>query len=402
MRSENFVIFILATLLFFHIVEFMIIMPLGPQFMRVYSIDAQQFGHLVSVYNISAAVSGVLGILWLDLFDRKRVLLTVLSLFILGTTFCALTTDFHTLMISRAVTGFFGGLINALCLTIVGDLVPMERRGFAMGKLMTAFSFAAIMGVPAGLMLSHLWGYSAPFLAIAGGASMAVAFAWLFLPPIRGHLHNPQHVTLKEILSIAFESEHLKAFIFVALMMMAQFSIIPYISTAMVLNAQLPEAQLPTVYFIGGLMTVVTTPLFGRLGDRLGKKLVYKVLAVLFIIPVVWVTNLNEAHGATIPIILCATTLFFVIISGRASPAQALISAVPPASQRGRFMSLSAAVQQASIGIATWISGLIITTQANGQLLHYDIAGYVACGISLLSIVILDRLKAGQLPESAR
>ena len=132
--SENVVVFLLAGFLFFHVCEFMVVMPLGPQLMRNLSLNSAQFSYLVSCYNFTAAVSALLGLLWMDRLDRKRSLLLTNSLFALGTLACSASQTYHELLIARGFTGAFGGIIGAISMAIIADLVPMSRRGLPWEK----------------------------------------------------------------------------------------------------------------------------------------------------------------------------------------------------------------------------------------------------------------------------
>src|SRR2546425_407342 len=129
--NERLLLFVLAAIQFTAIVDFLIILPLGPQYMRVFGIRPGQFGVIVSAYAISAGVSGIAAGLFLDRLDRKRALLALYLGFAIGTLFCALAPSYHLLVAARAVAGAFGGVAGALILAIIGDVVPEQRRGAA-------------------------------------------------------------------------------------------------------------------------------------------------------------------------------------------------------------------------------------------------------------------------------
>ena len=130
---ERWVLLTLAGVQFTHILDFMIMMPLGPQFTQLLGISNAQFGLLVSAYTLSAGASGLIAAMYVDQFDRKRLLLVMYSLFGLATLACGLAPTYAWLMLARVAAGVFGGVLSALSQTIVADLVPFERRGRAMG-----------------------------------------------------------------------------------------------------------------------------------------------------------------------------------------------------------------------------------------------------------------------------
>src|SRR4051812_43177266 len=122
--SERWLLLLLASVQFTHIMDFMILMPLGPQLMRNLLISPAQFSALVAAYTISSGVVGLLAAPFIDRFDRRRVLLTAYGGFIAGTVACALSQNFASLLGARVLSGAFGGLSSSMVLAIIGDVVP--------------------------------------------------------------------------------------------------------------------------------------------------------------------------------------------------------------------------------------------------------------------------------------
>ena len=166
--NEKTVLFTLAAIQFTHIMDFMIVMPLGPQLMRIFNITPQQFGFIVASYTIAAGIFGFAAAFFIDRFDRRKALLVCSSGFAIGTIACALSPGYEMLLLARMATGAFGGIIGTLVLSIIGDLIPFERRASAMGMVMMAFSLASVFGVPFGLFLSNQFNWHAPFLLLGG------------------------------------------------------------------------------------------------------------------------------------------------------------------------------------------------------------------------------------------
>jgi len=68
----------------------------------------------------------------------------------------------------------------------------------------------------------------------------------------------------------------------------------------------------------------------------------------------------------------------------------ALMTAVPEPQDRGAFMSINASVQQIAGGIAAWVAGLIVLqSNNNSPLKHYDILGYVVIGTMFITVVLM-------------
>lgn len=226
---------LLAAVQFTHILDFMVMMPLGPQLMRLFQILPHQFSNLVASYTFSAAVAGLLGAFLVDRFDRKVALLFCYAGFLLGTLACALSPTYETLLMARIVSGAFGGVSGAMVLTIVGDIVPLERRASAMGIIMSSFALASILGVPVGLWLAAVWSWHAPFLIVVAMGSVVWLVTLLRFPNLRGHLaaagqHTKQAIAgLFELLT---NRNTLTALGFMMVMVFGHFVIIPFLSLA--------------------------------------------------------------------------------------------------------------------------------------------------------------------------
>lgn len=149
--KERAILLTLAAVQFTHILDFMIMMPLGSQLMRVFEITPGQFGRLVSAYAFAAAIVGFLAGFFVDRFDRKKALLVFYGGFGLATLGCALAPNHPMLLLGRLAAGAFGGVASSLIMAVVGDVIPPARRGRAMGIVMSAFPLASVLGVPLGL-----------------------------------------------------------------------------------------------------------------------------------------------------------------------------------------------------------------------------------------------------------
>ena len=287
-RREKMILFCLAAIQFNHIVDFMIVMPLGPQLMREFAITPTQFSLLVSAYSFCAGLSGFLATFYADAFDRKKILLTMFFGFVIATGLCGLSPNYESFLIFRSLAGFFGGVMNSLSLSVVSDLIDYKRRGTAMGILSTSFSIASIAGVPFSLLLAQKMSWHSPFFFLALLSSFAFIFAVMTIPSLTGHLKNKvgagfsslsSKTTFKELarplISAVEHPTQRYALLFMFLVMSSHFMIIPFISPTLVANGGLPEKHLPWVYLIGGLCSIVSAPLIGRFSDRLGKSKMY-------------------------------------------------------------------------------------------------------------------------------
>lgn len=387
-RHEWLLILVLSAVQFTHILDFVIMMPLGPQFKNDLQLTDQWFGFLVSAYAFSAAVAGLLAAWFIDRFDRKTALLGLYAGFTLGTLCCAAAPNYAFLLAARALTGAFGGVVGACILAIVGDAFPGMRRGRAMGALMSAFSVASIAGIPAGLYLANLFGWRTPFLTLAGLSAAVFALVGFVLPSMNGHLERGR--SRVNVWGVFLEPTHLRAYLLMTALVFSTFAIVPYLASYLVANTGRTKEELPYVYLCGGLATLVTMTLFGWLSDRFGKLSVFRCLALFTVVPILLVTNLPVVALTTS---LLISTLFMVTTSGRMVPAMALITASAAPRSRGSFLSINVSVQQAAAGLATALGGSMLGQGANGEITGFPLVGCLACAATLSSIWLAGHLR---------
>lgn len=390
--NEKLLLLILAVVQFTHILDFMIIMPLGSQFMRIFDISPRQFSLIVSAYAGSAFVMGLFSAMFIDRFGRKEALLLTYIGFTVGTVACAVAPDYYFFLAARSITGAFGGILGALVLSIIGDTIPLKRRASAMGTVMTAFSVASVIGVPAGIYLAAEFSWRAPFLTVAGIA-LALSFGIYFLlPPLRGHLEGGlvQRNPIRVMGNIFGDPNQRRALFFTVILMLGHFTIIPFIAPYMQLNIGFSDYQVTYIYLIGGVLTVFLLPFFGRLADRHGHARVFTFSSLFALGSIFAITNLP---AVSIGLALCATSSFFVVASGRNVPAMTMVTSVVRPESRGSFMSVRSSVQELALALSSVLAGLIITENGDGSLANYQYVGYIAIVMSLVAVAVAWRLK---------
>ena len=389
-KRERYLLLTLSGIQFSHILDFMIMMPLGPILMREFGIGPHEFGFLVASYSFSAALSGLLASTFVDKFERKRLLLTIFLLFGLATLACGLSPNYLSLLIARGMAGAFGGIMGAMVQTLIGDLIPFERRATASGIVSAAFSLSTVAGVPLSLWLANHFQWRSPFLLIACITGVFLAVANRTLPDVRHHLSlDARAHPFSAMFEVLGDANHLRALIFTMLLLFSGFTVIPYITVYAVSNVGISLNDIPYVYLSGGAATLFTSRRIGRIADAKGKMRIYRILAFAAIMPLFAVT-----HIGTAPLWLwvSCTTAFFVLVSGRMIPAMAIITSAAVPRLRGTFMSLNAAMQQLASGLAAMLAGLITSQGTSGQLMGYDMVGYVAIAANLLAIAFVSRI----------
>lgn len=396
-RTELVVLLVLAATQFTSIVDFMVVMPLGPQLMKDLTIGPTEFGFIVSSYTFAAGAAGLVASAIIDRYSRRASFLTLYAGFLLGTLMCAFAPTYKILLLARVATGAFGGILGGMSMAIIGDVFPEERRGRATGSLMTGFALASVAGVPAGLALGTKFGWHVPFLCLVVLGIPILILSALSLPQLGDHLGKEHAHPLRSLADTFSVPNHLNAFALIASVMIGTFSAMPFISAYLVANDGISEYELNFLFIAGGALTLVTAPIIGKFADRFGKLPVYRTIAPLSAILLLVVTHLPPV-GIVISVAVVSTLMVSNV--GRMIAAMAMITGSVERSRRGSFMSANAAVQHVAAGIGASLGGLIITelpTPAGHKyhpLEHYGTVGWIAAVVTLSSIWFAGRIRA--------
>lgn len=392
LRKEIILLLLLAFIQFTGIVDFMILMPLKPKLTDIWGITPKQFGFAVFAFGLGAFLSSLFFVNKVDNYDRKKVLAFVYGGFTLGTFFCGLANSFEMLVLARFLTGIFGGISGSVIQSIVGDAIPNERRGQAMGILMMGFALASVLGVPGGLYLAGHFNWYTPFLFL-GGLCVIVFFGIFFIiPSFTAHLTTAKKQSFITVISTILSDKNRRwALLLTFLTMPSHFFIIPFLTDFFTKNLGFDYAStVPFVYVVGGLLTVVTSPLIGKLSDRVGRFKVLTTLSVLTIIPMLVIPNLTT-HSKLI--LLAASSSLFIFSGSRMIIVMAHVTSTVEPKLRGAFLIINSAVQQFATSIASLIGGFVVWALPDGKLMNYPYLGLLALLFGGFVIVVFKMVK---------
>jgi predicted MFS family arabinose efflux permease len=323
--------------------------------------------------------------------NRKTVLLVFFALFALATLACGLAPGYALLLVARSLAGAFGGSLNAIVQSIIGDVFPPHRRGTATGVVASAFSLASVIGVPLAILIAAAGHWQYPFLLLAVLCIPVWLLARRVVPDITGHVRDVRASPLRNLHDMLSVRSHQISFLFGVLLVLSGFTVIPYISPYQVANVGIAEGDLAWIYLVGGASTFFTSRWIGRLADRHGKRRVFGITALLSLLPILITTHFPRA---TLLWMLPFSTLFFILVSGRFVPAMAMMNGSAVPRLRGSFLSVSSSLQSMAMGLATMIGSAFLSTGPQGEMLGYGNVGWFACAMALLAIGLSYKLKA--------
>ena len=377
--SERKLIFLLASVQFINIVDFMMVMPLGPDFAKALTIPSSYLGLITGSYTASAAIAGLVAAQFIDRFDRRRALFVAMLGLVMGTVAGGFSTGLTSMLVSRVVAGAFGGPATALTLSILTDAVPPERRGKAMGALFGSFSVASVLGVPAGLELARLGGWKAPFFVTGALGVVIASAAASVMPAMRGHLGRGKLTPTRPLGAFLADPTVLLSFAGIAVSMMGTFAIVANLSSYIQFNLGYPREHIGILYTAGGLFSFVAMRLAGKQADKRGSFVVVLAGTVL-ITAIIGIGFLGPRP--LIPVIGIFIG-FMVANPTRMVALNALTSRVPAPQERGRFMSLQSTVQHLASAVGSGASTWILRERPDRSLSGMPTLALGAMGLAL-------------------
>jgi predicted MFS family arabinose efflux permease len=396
---QKFIIAILSVLQFSVVLDFMVLSPLGAILLDELDIQTSQFGLVVSAYAISAGLSGILAAGFADRFDRKKFLLFFYTGFIAGTLFCGLAPDYPSLLIARIITGIFGGVIGSTSLAIITDLFQMQQRGRVMGFVQMAFAASQVLGIPVGLFLANKFEWHAPFLMIVIFSIFIAIAISVYMKPVAKHVAgrfkgNP----LDHLLSVVKTPHYVSAFAATTLLATGGFMLMPFASAYLTDNVGLSNDQLPGLYAITGIFTMVAGPLVGRFSDKTGKYRIFLLGSLLTIVMVIIYTNLGITP---LWLVIAINVLLFIGVTSRMITASAMITGIPDPADRGAFMSINSSIQQLAGGVASGLAGIIVFRSPAGHIENYAYLGWVVTGSLIITALLFRRISRQIIREGS-
>jgi predicted MFS family arabinose efflux permease len=238
-----------------------------------------------------------------------------------------------------------------------------------------------------------------PFLALVVIGLIGGLLIAFYMKPVAEHLKAPQeHSAFEHLLNTVREPHYLLSFVSVLFLATGGFMLMPFSSAFTVNNLGISLHDLPIIYLVTGIATIFVGPLVGKAADAFGKLRVFFAGTSLTIVMVLIYTNLSASTLVTVTLI---NVVMFIGIFSRMIPFQALMSQVPVQTQRGSFNAINASISQLAGGMASFVAGHIVQQGADGKIHHYNVAGFVVVGTSLLACFLMWRIQRGLTARAA-
>ncbi|MEH6523558.1 MFS transporter [Sulfitobacter sp.] len=353
------------------------------------NISEGQAGHLITGYALAIVIGGPILTLWLARYDKRKVLIGLMLLFVVSNLITAASTDYTTLMFSRVMAGLTQGPFYGIGAVVATRLVSDKMAGQAVGQMFAGLTLANVLGVPGGAWIGNAFGWNVTFVVVAALGALA-AIAITFAIP-RQEAEVPKSVRNQ---IGAFKNPQLLASLAITTLGWVGFmTFYGYIAPIAEEVAGFSRSSLTWILVIVGLGLVIGNTIGGKTADRnLSASLIGWPAAMIVSLVVVGLV-------ASQPYLFVAAAFVFGIVS---------FANVPPMQMRvmkhgGEAPELAATANISAFNIANALGGIIggIVVDSTWGPSYIPFAAIIVPAVGLLFIIWQERKNPSKQPQTA-
>lgn len=386
--GERTILFALWLLVFSASSQLMIVVAMLPAIGEQLSISTAQQGLLVSCYAVMVGVFALVAGPVSDKIGRRRMLLVGSGLMTAALALHVIVDGYALLLVARTLAGVAGGALSGVVVAYVGDYFPYERRGWASGWVMSGIAVGQIAGVPLGALLAEHFGFRTPFLIFA--ATMGATFLLILKSVPQPNVPREEKKltvagALREYLALLKQKDIRAAAAIFALLFFSIGLYITYLPAWLTENRAATPGRIAWLFLAGGVASVITGPIVGKLSDRVGRKPLILSSSIGLVILMSGATYFIREFWLAFPVFFFSS----VLLAARMSPFQALLSALVSGERRGALMSLTVSLGQVGFAAGAALAGIIYAQ------IGYRSSTFAGAGIALVTAWLIWR----RLPE---
>ncbi|TQC46476.1 MFS transporter [Rhodococcus sp. WS4] len=265
-----------------------VIMGLLPEVSADFQVSESVAGYLISGYALSVAVGAIVITAAVTRFDRKRVLESLMVLFIGGNLLSALAPTYEVMMGGRVLAALCHGAFFGIGSVLAADLVPASKRAGAIATMFAGLTIANVLGVPFGTFLGQQFGWRSTFWAITVIGVVALIGIATLVPSVSRSEVAPESGGLRGELR-AFRSPQVWFSIAVTILGFGgMFGAFTYIAFTLTEVGGFASSSVPWLLVLFGAGLFVGNFLGGRAADKALTRTLVAILAVLTVVLVVF------------------------------------------------------------------------------------------------------------------
>lgn len=333
-------------------------------------------GYLISIFSLVYALSAPILLNMTARFERKKVYMCTLFVFLISNLISAFSTSFYMLMAGRALGAATGSLIFVLSLTLAARIVEPQYKGRAVGTITMGGSASLILGVPLGIFVGNLAGWREVFMLIAILTAVVMVAIWIAMDRVQ----PIPAVSLKKQLTALWNPKMLAIHATTLLVLAGHLTLYAYFTPFLQETLGASATMVTFIYMMFGIAAVAGGGIGGMLSDRLHPAKAIVIVLIPFIVSMAIIP-----FSVQLPLIAFLILLsIWSALSWTVTPVQnSLIIKTSPETAE-TLISTNSGIAHAGIALGTYIGGMVID---HSSILHTGWVGSVLILLGLVSAI---------------
>lgn len=352
-----------------------VIMGLLPEVSADFEVTEAVAGYLISGYALSVAIGAILVTAAVIRFERKKVLLSLMVLFIIGNLMSALAPSYEVMMGGRIVAALCHGAFFGIGSVVAAGMVAPDKRAGAIAMMFSGLTIANVLGVPFGTMLGQQFGWRSTFWAITVIGIVALIGIAVLVPTtpaptagggLRGELG-------------AFRNKQVWLSIAITILGYGgMFGAFTYIAFTLTEVSGFAASSVPWLLILFGSGLFVGNVLGGKAADRSLTKALVWILAILTVVLIVFAATAESK-------VMTVISLFFMGAFGFATVPGLQMRIMNYASE-APTMASGANIAAFNVGnaLGAWLGGLTIAAG-----LGFTSPIWMGAAVTVVGLVVL-------------
>ncbi|MEC0124490.1 MFS transporter [Paenibacillus pabuli] len=340
-------------------------------------VSTSEAGLLVTVFALAAAIVAPILITLTINTDRKKLLMTTLSVFIASNGLMFADLTYETVIWIRIIQGASGGIATVVAMAVATRLVEKEKRGNAIGIILMGLSSSLVLGVPLGTFFSEMFGWRVLFVLIGALSVLPLLIIYKKIPAIK----EEEKVTLSMQLSILKNPTILMALVITLFYVGGYATLFTYITPFLQATSSLSMTEISGVLFLAGVCSFVGSKLGGQLADAKGSK-----FTIFLGLLLQGTTLLLFALAGVNLVVLILILMIFMLATWSISPAQQLYLVTLAPRNPDIALSVNTSFIQFGFALGSGLGGFAISQTS---VLYLNWVGFAAVSVAFLVAVVL-------------
>ncbi|WP_316836523.1 MFS transporter [Pedobacter nutrimenti] len=334
-----------------------VIVGLLPTVATDLSITIPSAGLLVSLYAIGVAIGAPILTALTSGIPRKRLLIGIMILFIVGNALASFAPGFYTLVIARIVTGFAHGVFFSIGSTIAAALVPVEKRASAISIMFAGLTVAIVTGVPLGTFIGQHFGWRATFIGVALLGIVGLISSMILVP---SNLKNEKAASLKTQLKVVTNKRLLLVYLMTALGYGGTFVVFTYLSPILQEITGLTQSMVSLILLLYGIAIAIGNLVGGKVANKNPLKVLLWMFALEAIVLLIFTFSVHNTIFGLITLFIMGALSFATVPGLQLLVVQTAEKHLPGTEDVASAFNIAAF--NIGIAIGAYIGGLIVSS----------------------------------------